>query len=201
MSSMLKKGPAVALLLLATFAWGCDTSTEPVQEAPTQLEAVDGTTSNLLGGLIGGVTDILSGGLRLVQTTVAVVGDVGTALIGPVGGILQVDDHSISVPPGAVPNPAEFSMEVLAGRTVEVDLRAVDPETGDDVGGRGFTRPVQLALSYADANVSRRDVDRLVIVRIHDDGTREVLPSVVNKYTRQVTAELDHFSKYGLCRN
>ena len=197
MPSKMKPPTAAAVLLLAILVWGCESSTEP-PPAPAQLEAVQTVPDNLLGGLLGSTLNL---GLRLVQTTVVIVGDLGDALIGPVGGSLSVDGHRISVPPGAVPHPATFTMEVLSGRTVEVDLTAVDPETGEDVGGKGFAIPVQLALSYDDVSIRDADVDRLVIVRIHEDGRREPLPSTVDRATKQVIAELDHFSKYGLCRN
>ena len=200
MSSTWKNRAAFAVLGVALFTWGCDSSTEPTGQ-PSGVQAVESTSSSLLGELVGTVEGTLETGLKLVQTTVTVVGDLGTALIGPVGGLLEVNDHDLSVPPGAVPHPTLFSMEIVEGRTVVVDLRAVDPETGADVGGKGFKVPVTLALSYDDLKLNRRQIDDLVIVRIHDDGTYERLPSVVNKDTKQVSAKLDHFSRYGLCSN
>lgn len=199
MYSMLKRVSAVSVLLIATFVWGCETSTEPVppQLSPLEVESPD----HLLGGLLGTVSDALGIGVDLVQTVVTVVGDLGSAIIGPIGGILEVQDHDLIIPAGAVAQPTAFTMTVIEGRSVEVDLRAIDPETGEDVGEKGFNRPVQLALSYADARIKNRHVDDLVIVRVHEDGTREVLPSTVNRETQQVTAELDHFSRYVLCRN
>lgn len=198
MSSTLKRGPALAVLLIAAMGWGCDTSTDPAPATgPAQVEG----SSQLLGGLLDTADGLLDDGFRLVGTTVVVVGRLGSALIGPLGGILEVQDHALRVPAGAVPHPAAFTMAVLDGRTIEVDLQAVDPETGEDVGGKGFTIPVQLALSYADARIKDNDIDDLVIVRIHPDGTREPLPSTVDRATQRVTAELDHFSKYALCRN
>lgn len=198
MFSMLKRGSAIAVLLIATVAWGCETSTEPIPE--TQILEVE-SSDQFLGGLLGTIGDILRSAPRLVGTVVHIVGDLGSAIIGPVGGILQVDDHSISIPAGAVSQPAEFSMQVADGYRIEVDLRAIDPETGEDVGGKGFNRPVQLALSYEDARISSWDARKLVIVRVLDDGTRVPLPSTVNTWTKTVTAELDHFSRYMLCRN
>lgn len=200
MFSMLKRRSAVLVLLVATLAWGCDaTPTEPTSKLePVEVEA---TSGNLLGGLLGTVFDVVRTTTRLVGTVVEVVGDVGEALIGPVGGVLEVGDHDLTVPAGAVPHPATFRMEVLEGYTIGVELLATDPETGENVGEKGFLRPVQLALSYANADIKHRHIDRLVIVRVHEDGTREVLPSRVDKESRQVTADLDHFSKYVLCTN
>ena len=194
MLSMLKRRSAVLVLLVATTAWGCDIApTEPITtQDPVEIES---TSENLLGGLLGTVSGLFRTTVRLVGTVVAVVGDVGEALIGPVGGLLEVADHDLVVPPGAVPHPATFRMEVLDGRMIGVELLATDPETGENVGEKGFTRPVQLALSYANADISRWNVDRLVIVRVHEDGTREVLPSRVDRESQQVTAELDPYSR------
>lgn len=200
MLSMLKRRSAVLVLLAATMAWGCDIApTEPIStQGPVEIES---SSENLLGGVLETVGGLFRTTVRLVGTVVEVVGEVGEALIGPVGGVLEVADHDLVVPAGAVPHPTTFSMEVLDGWTIGVELLATDPETGDDVGEKGFTRPVQLALSYANADIRRVDVDRLVIVRIHEDGTREPLPSRVDKESRQVVADLDHFSKYVLCTN
>ena len=200
MISMWKNRTVIAVLALALLGLGCESGTEPVQQS-SGVQAVESTSRSLLGGLIGTVESTLDTGLDLVRTTVTIVGDLGSAIIGPVGGLLEVNDHDLSVPPGAVPHPTLFSMEIVEGRSVVVDLTAVDPETGEDVGGKGFNVPVQLALSYADLKLNKHQIEDLVIVRIHDDGTYEPLPSVVNKDTQQVTAELDHFSRYALCRN
>lgn len=207
MTSMWKRAGVTLMVAVAMLLGGCDTLTEPGPQPSIQEPAA---SSDLLGGLLGGEDDggllgtvdgLLDTSVKLVRTVVHVVGSVGEALIGPVGGTLAVDNHEVVVPAGAVSNPTEFSMVVLDGRVIEVDLTATDPETGDDVGGKGFKRPVQLSLSYADARVKKRDIDDLVIVRLHEDGTREVLPSTVNRETQQVTAELDHFSRYALCSN
>ena len=114
-----------------------------------------------------------------------VAGELVTGVIGPVGGVLEVQEHGLVVPPGAVSSRTEFSMEVIAGNTIEVELTALDAATGEDVGEAGFNQPVRLSLSYANADVRPRHVDDLVIVRIHPDGRREPLPSVVDRETKE----------------
>lgn len=206
MFSTMKRRSAVLVLLIASMAWGCELAptepiptTEPVSTSGPVI--VDGAPSNLLGGLLEAGEDLLSTTVRLVGTVVEVVGEVGEALIGPLGGVLSVQDHDLTVPQGAVAHPTLFRMEALEGWTIAVDLLATDPETGENVGEKGFLRPVQLALSYANVDIKRRDIDRLAIARVHEDGTLEVLPSRVDKTKKQVTADLDHFSRYVLCTN
>lgn len=196
MVSMWKRGSVMAILVAVLFVGGaCDTGpTEPVTQ-PDRLEAQ--APDEFLGGLLKRI--IRQTVPQLVETVVTVIEEVATVLIGPAGGIVEVLDHDLNVPAGAISRPAVFSMTALGGTTVEVDLRARDARTGKDVGASGFERPVQLALSYADVEV--RDPSKLTIVRIMPDGRRIPVKSRVDRETQQVIAELDHFSRYGLCRN
>lgn len=125
-----------------------------------------------------------------------------TGLFGVLGGLLNVDGHGLAVPRGAVLRLTLFSMETVAGPVIDVDLNAFENNLVNRVLARVglFNRPVTVELSYAEAtNVT--DPSRLVIVRVHDDGTLEVLPTRVDRNRRVVTAELDHFSKYAMASN
>jgi hypothetical protein len=124
-------------------------------------------------------------------------------LIGPEGGLLEVGNHVLSVPRGAVSVPAIFTLLSLPTGYVEVELLALAPALLgrlSDVGSRGFRRPVQLTLSYARAtNVG--DPDDLVILRLKPNGRHEPLRSSVDATARTVTAELGHFSRYCMASN
>jgi hypothetical protein len=89
-------------------------------------------------------------------------------------------------------------MILLPTSQVQVELYALDLLTWVNAGS-GFAIPVQLSLSYARTDVD--DPEDLVIVHILRDGTRIPLPSAVDKSRKLVTAELEHFSRYGLCTN
>lgn len=194
MVSMWKRGSVLAILLAVLFVGGaCDTTTEPVPQADRlEAEAPD--------ELLGVIREILrETTLELVHRTFAALQEIGTEVISTAGGLLEVENHDLAVPAGAVLHPTVFSMTALEGTTVEVELRAWDVATGEDVGGKGFEKPVQLALSYADVEID--DPSDLVIVRIMPDGSRVPLETHLDRENQQVTAELDHFSRYGLCRN
>ena len=125
-----------------------------------------------------------------------------TGLFGVLGGLLNVDGHGLAVPRGAVLRLTLFSMATVAGPVIDVDLNAFENNLVNRLVARVglFNRPVTVVLSYAQAtNVT--DPSRLVIVRVHDDGTFEVLPTRVDRNRRVVAAELDHFSKYAMASN
>lgn len=122
-------------------------------------------------------------------------------VIGAEGGSLAHGGHRLDVPAGAVSRPTLFTMRLLEGGFVEVDLHASVTRSGrtEDVGEHGFLKPVALQLSYAAAAVD--DPARLRIVWVKNDGALEPLPSAVDPTSHAVTALLEHFSAYALASN
>ncbi|HEX6693403.1 MAG TPA: hypothetical protein VF035_01745 [Longimicrobiales bacterium] len=228
MSRRLLKSIAFAVVALSMTATSCDTlptdvrtpqetsavvaATETQVSAPAEVvasgvslsnyffvlqpEPTTTTTSTSSGGLLGGllrtVTTLVSNTLDLVLNL--------TKLIGIKGGLLEVLDHTLTVPKGAVTQPTLFTMRVAPTTRVEVELKA-ELETKDgliDVGSQGFLKPVELELSYAHAT-NVRYPSRLKIALLNDDGTiKEILPSTVDTKQKTVTAKLPHFSRYVL---
>ena len=121
-------------------------------------------------------------------------------ILGLLGGTLNVANHSISVPFGAVTLPTLFTLRHVNNGYVEVDASATITDLLGkilDIGALGFRKPVRMTLSYARAtNVS--DPSRLKIVRLKPDGQHEIMPSTVNLSKKTVSAPLDHFSRYAL---
>jgi len=122
-------------------------------------------------------------------------------VIGLEGGTLTLLGHTLTVPRGAVDEPALFTLLVLPSGYVSVELTAL---TGSllggliDLGSGGFLTPVQVELSYSRAR-GVEDPDDLVILRMNPRGLRYVhqaLPSDTDESTRTVEAWLDHFSAY-----
>lgn len=191
MISTWKHRAAVAALGLALVSWGCEHGTEPVPQ-PGLMEAQ--AASN---GLLG---DALGSELSFANRTIAKLSDeVVRATIGPEGGELTLDGHSLIVPPDAVDRPTLFVMGVLAGEEIQVELIAYDADLYVDVGGEGFNIPVQLALSYAE--LDNPDPDKLVIVHVKSDGEKVVLESTADTENEVIRADLHHFSRYALCSN
>lgn len=185
-------------LVVALLVWGCEQATDPaVQPQQVEVEAAD----KLLGGVVGGLTGKLGlgdlAGLDPVIATVdAVVDGLVTAIVGSDGGVLELGDHVLTVPAGAVSEDTRFTMRMVSGGGIQVELHATK-ETTNDVGESGFDRPVRIALSYA--NTDAGDPEDLVIVRV--DGEEPLDTRVSTDGTSTVWAEVDHFSRYLLCTN
>lgn len=194
MTSILNRGARAVILAIAVVALACETGTEPPR-SPALL--TDGPASGLLGD-----DDLLGSELSLAHRTIALLSDevVRQKIEPDVGGTLELLGHSLYVPPGAVDRPTMFVMSVLAGTEIQVELIAYDPDLYEDVGGKGFNKPVQLALSYAEADID--DPESLTIVHITADGDKVEIDNVyVDTENQVVTGDLSHFSRYALCSN
>ncbi|HET8654551.1 MAG TPA: hypothetical protein VFL93_03475 [Longimicrobiaceae bacterium] len=121
------------------------------------------------------------------------------AVIGPEGGVVELGSHRLIVPEGAVAHPTRFSMHLVDGGFVEVDLNAASSSHGpkNDAGKRGFSRPVTLELGYDDAAAADTTGD-LVIAWVQPDGTLQPLRSTRDESQHVISAELQHFSPYAL---
>jgi hypothetical protein len=183
MYRLLKWAVLPALLALVS---SCDPAQNSVQNPPTAplfSEEVTGHT------LVEGQVPDSAPELQISE------------LIGPGGGSIHLEGHSLTVPEGAVEEPTVFTMTLRSDGYVGVDLSAV---VGDivDVGANGFPdgKEVTLSLTYAWAsNVT--DPSKLKIVQLLDDGTVDPLESKVQGAEKTVTAKLKHFSKYCLASN
>jgi hypothetical protein len=136
-------------------------------------------------------------GYTVVRETEEAVGSV-EAVIGSAGGTLVLGEHVLMVPAYAVDANTTFRMEKEDGDHVRIHLTA--SRYGDnDIGARGFNRPVRLMLSYgSSANVGTLTASRLKVMYIRPDQRVEALPSMVNYYDRWVGTDLRHFSEYGI---
>ena len=136
-------------------------------------------------------------GYTVVRETEESVGSV-EAVIGRAGGTLVLGKHLLLVPPNAVQSNTTFRFAKEDGDHVRIHLSA--SRHGDnDVGRRGFNRPVRLMLSYEGAaNLGQDDLDDMRVMYIREDEKVEVLPSTVNYYDRWVGTDLRHFSEYGI---
>jgi len=189
------KWSAKLAIVVALATTSCDRG--PVApEIPADPQA--GLIGNLLNGLTGSSSpfQLVTDPLSLTLGNLA-----ATKIIGPAGGSISLNGHSIVVPAGAVSLPTLFTMTAITDGHITVDLSAVAWLLGRliDVGERGFSKQVTLTLSYAN-NTSITDPSRLVIV--HLNGSRsEVLPTTVDTVNKTASAKLNHFSKYCLATN
>lgn len=116
-----------------------------------------------------------------------------TGTVDADGGYLSVKNHVLTILPGTVTEPTEFTMKAYAG-LVQVDLSARSVATGLPV--TVFPSPLRLSLSYGKAKIG--NPNRLLIAWLLNGQIVTVQPSDVDKSNQLVTTWLYHFSDYGL---
>jgi hypothetical protein len=165
--------------------------------ALTGVAGCDRASSDELTGVQAPASDFLvwtwSG--TPVTTTTAVETSTVTAVIGTQGGRVTNGPHSLTVPRGAVSGPTEFTFTVVGGNFIHTDFSAKKVANGAKVST--FSTPLQLKLSYANANVSSPfSLGVAYLVDDTVDGRKERVVSYVSTYTKTVTAFLTHFSQF-----
>lgn len=124
--------------------------------------------------------------------TASLVGELYTdAVISAAdGGRLVLLDVVLDVPPGAVPNDTLFSISIP-------DLSKFYNDFG--ASGLVFEKPVTVTMSYRDADLSGVDASSIRIGYLNEQtGLWEDMRCTVDPVNMQVTAQLNHFSAYGL---
>ena len=119
--------------------------------------------------------------LRAVQT------------IGPDGGTLQVGDHRLVIPRGALGDKVELTGVLLVDRVLKVRIQANGADSFQ------FRQPVSLTLSYAKCE-GVSGAQQLRVYKI-DPATNQVIRDhggTVDPRARAVTAPLDSLSTYTL---
>jgi len=115
-----------------------------------------------------------------------------TALIGLLGGVIELNGHRVVIPADAVLMPTEFTLTVPASNYVEVDIKAAGQAHYQ------FRRPVSLTLSYARCTRTNIDKEALRIYYIDSQSKALIddMGGTDDKAARTVTTGTDHFSGY-----
>ena len=112
--------------------------------------------------------------------------------------------HAVYVPERAVNKPTLFTIRLVPGKHIKVDLRAHLRERDGslrDVGKAGFKQPVYLIMSYAWAT-NLTDPQRATILYDPEDGKpHQKLPAVPVLEHHFVYAPLYHFSLYAMAQD
>lgn len=136
-------------------------------------------------------SDVLASGPKFVACSDRTPSST-VATVGPLGGLLSVAGHSISIPAGAVLAPTLFTIEVPQSDIAEVEIHAVGVEHFL------FEVPVTVTMSYAGCNASENS--QLSVWYI-DRATRERLEYMggsVDRSARTVTFTTGHLSGYAI---
>jgi hypothetical protein len=191
---------ALALLLLTGVSCTSDpTGVEaPVaQETPTEPSV---ETAMLLGDLLGSEDGLVGGVLGLLGGVVSDVLEVGGLLqcseqryvvaqetIGPWGGSIRVGSHLLVIPRGALTQYVRITAEQIPGATNSVRLSPHNLQ---------FKRPAILTLNYQ--NCSNVEPPKVIVYTEEDLTVIDPLWSYDLTKKLQVTAPIDHFSRYAV---
>lgn len=106
------------------------------------------------------------------------------------GGELSLWDVKLVIPANAVPNDTLFSISIP-------DPNVFYNEFGAD--GLEFDRPVEVTMSYRDADLSGIDESTIRIAWVNEStGRLQEVSCEIDYQNQTVTGELHHFSAYGL---
>lgn len=110
-----------------------------------------------------------------------------SAMIGPDGGTIRVGKNTLVVPQGALSQRVTIKAEQVSGKTNSIRF---SPE------GLKFSRPAQLTMGY-DNCLLILPTKRIVYT---DESLKvlQILRSLDLRFTRTVSAPIDHFSRYAI---
>jgi hypothetical protein len=193
-------GIALAFVLVAGVSCTSDTTGVDTPAAPETQAEPTVETSLLLGELLGGVTqsvgvivDLLGG---VVTTLLEITGlldcstqsyDVEYETIGPWGGSIQVGNHLLVIPRGALTTYVRIKAEQMPGSTNSVRF---SPE------GLKFNKSAVLTISYG--NCRNVELPKAIVYTTENFDVLEILRSVDFFRWRKITAPIDHFSRYAV---
>ena len=177
----------LALALAALTLTSCaDDAVPPTAVAAPDIAPDAALIGELLGGATGTVGD-LAKNLGLVSCDVQTT-HTGSAEIGPMGGVLRVGPHRLTVPPYALSEKVRISAVAPKGQYVQIQF---EPE------GLQFRRSTLLTMSYSECSLLSPLSLRIVYVNDQLE-ILEVLPTTTSVLTRTANAPVDHFSRYML---
>ena len=117
-----------------------------------------------------------------------------SAIVGLLGGVIQLGGTSISIPSGALTVPTTLQVTIPASRFMEIDVSAV-----------GFTsflfqQPVTVTIDYS--RCTRSDLDQQTLHVWHIDPiTKQLLEDMGgtdDKASRRITFSTGHLSGYAV---
>lgn len=170
---------------LVTFASSCTEA--PI--APTPVRQVSGQNPQLLDGLLGGTVETLSktlGDLTLLSCRDQKYDSV-TQTVGSAGGTINVGDHRLVIPAGALSGDV-----TITATAPEVPRREVhfEPE------GLKFKYAAKLTLSYKNCSLVNQLLPKKIVYVDDDLNILELLLSIDLPLSQKVTGDVKHFSDY-----
>lgn len=178
--------------LLVTFSASCSSDSLPT--GPSSQATAPQQVDPLLGLPIEGVLDGLgdaTGGLGTLLTCQPQKYALASKVIGPNGGTIYVGEHKFVVPRGALSKNVLITAEAPEGNVVSVRF---SPE------GLKFNSRYQptLTLDYSNCGLVRNLLPKHIAYTDERLSILDILQSVDNILTQQVSAPIKHFSRYAI---
>ena len=120
--------------------------------------------------------------------------------IGPEGGTIGEADFTLVVPAGAVKERAVFEFSSKNSGYMEVSLNATAVGSSDhnDVGRRGFRRPVELHFGNFHPQGGPSEWKKYRVVWVREDGVLVPVRTTIHMASKTVVGHVGHFSDYAL---
>ncbi|HEY6225477.1 MAG TPA: hypothetical protein VIW26_16960 [Gemmatimonadales bacterium] len=173
--------PAAVLLTVAVGSCRVDNS-------PTGVAAPAATPSaDLISGVVGSTTSLVG---TLLQCTPMPYAQ-NSKVIGPAGGDLQIGPHVLHVPAGALSQSV-----LITGQAPSDDVNSVRlyPQGLQFATGK----PATLTMTYANCNLLGKILPKRIAYTTDNLQILSYLLSLDNLLSKQVTGQIQHFSRYAV---
>jgi hypothetical protein len=193
--SWTRRFSVLGLSLLLLVGVGCTSSDAALTEAPVTSSS---DQAHPEFGLIGGLTNTVDGLTNTVVGTLGAVTDlllcspqkyeVESQVIGSKGGTIRVGSHELVIPKGALKGKVKITAEQVRGSTNSIRF---SPE------GLRFEKPATLTMTYDNCAVVL--LQKKIVYTDEKLKILEVLKASLDIFKKkEVTAPIDHFSRYAL---
>ena len=192
--STLRKLFLGAVLVVSSTSCSTDGGVAPQPTTPTPTAAqTQAELSGLLGGDLSNILAATVGSIDGLLTCTPIPPATTTATVGPLGGVINVGPHVLTIPPGALSRQVTITASITADSNASIGFQ---PE------GLQFSKAARPWLTLSYQNCPLIGPQLLPIKRIAYTTDKfsllAVLTSFDNPLTRKVYAPLEHFSRYAV---
>jgi hypothetical protein len=166
------------VLILSTGLTSCTTGDSPTGPST-------GAVSDSQNLYLPIVTPLLNG---LVGCNTQTYGRT-TKVVGPLGGVIQVNGHTLVIPAGALSRNVSITATAPADKVSSVQFQ---PE------GLQFAKPVKLTLDYSFCPLGRLDLFKHIAYTTDNLNILSLLLSVDDLLRMRISSDIRHFSRYAV---
>ena len=122
--------------------------------------------------------------------------DITWGILGPLGGLLSLDGHSIVVPPLALDRLAFITLRTPSTRFVEIEARVNGQDHFD------FGQPITVTLDYSRCRPWQLGPEPVTVWQIDPDTKAFIqdMGGVDDRVNKRITFTTDHFSGYAVAQ-